>query len=117
MIVLGWIFTILGTFLSIVGKLNYDHANEPLNSFQYYYDSSYMQYKQVATTIMIIGIVMAAVGIVLILSGYLRKNNTQKNGNLIFKKCLKCGHICNINDNFCDQCGNNLIAQGQNNYF
>ena len=107
MIVLGWVLTIIGILIGLGGMILYENTVFSYAIYATYGSSEAIQ------SVMVLGVVLIIAGIICMVCGFSSKSNAIIKSPLNTRKCLKCGHICNIKTIFCDKCGNNIATQGK----
>lgn len=114
MIILGWIITIIGAVISITSLSSRENYIQEYNGIGRRINSGEIED---AELIIFIGIIIAVVGVIILIAGYLKssKNTSVKTDKYTNSfdtiKCLKCGNIANLQEKFCSKCGNNLYEQ------
>lgn len=110
MVILGWVSSIIGTILSVVGIALYNAAESAGYGLYKYYDASEMNNAKI---VLAIGAVVLILGIVLLIGGYLDRSCKKRNEVNLLNTCLclKCGNIVDVSKAFCSKCGNDLNAQ------
>ena len=103
---IGWFVSIAGAITCIVSMIQRDEAISSYSGYGRYYNKGGIEDAEIT---LIIGLVILIVGVLIVLAGYLRKNNDKnKFRPLDSKMCLKCGSIVSKEEKFCSKCGNNL---------
>lgn len=135
MIIIGWIGLVLGLIMSGLGIFLYDGGSMSLQqllstgrrqwewehrniAWGSSYDGSISSAEEmmfIGRAIMIIGILVVIICVILLVIGYIKRSKEENayigmnTSALSTKACQRCGKICYMHNNFCDNCGGNVF--------